>query len=592
MLKLTSSPPKGEAVYATSLVELHLFDAEDSKFKLQLPSSNVTVEIIYDDKCKYTLSVSSRDSSKPITFDVLINKEMNPTFNYDYLSFIFNLTIERNGVVCPFSWLVKFSTFNELLVFQHQFMRALYETVNKAPWVSISEPDQKYVVDAYSNVNLDEESEIETPDSDEEYDEDYDDSFVKQEEEEEEENITDKVNNILRGLLSQKKLFVDSDEDDGDDEESKSYSEFRSKKLANSGLAVGVANDRSFVARGDTLGVFVNRDNLQFATTIDGLKTLDGKPLEAKNMMLHQRDQDMVVSGLEDKLYKLDLNRGKVVEEWDMSGKESLASYGPNSKFSQLTNEQTFTGVSANGMFRIDPRLSGSKIVKENHKQYKTKNNKFLSFTTTEDGYIALASEQGDIRLYDKLGGNATSKIPSLGDPIIGIDTSKDGRWILATCRTYLLLIDAMVGKGQKNSDSLGYLKYFDKDKKPVPRRLAIKPEDEANMLMQTKGKPFLFTKAYFNTGKDSKETSIVTSCGPYVFIWSLSKVLKTKHDDKVYRVKRYASSVVADNFKFGSNTNVIIALDDDVSMIKKSALVPAGKDSLVDPKNVVKSEW
>lgn len=573
--------PKGNIIFTTSLVELHLFDARDSKFKLQLPSSNVTLDIIHGDGFKYYVSVSSRDSSKPITFDTIINKSMNPTFNYDYLSFIFNLNVMRDNVLCPFSWLVKFSTFNELLVFQNHFMRALWESVNQALWNKVTESEQQYVVDAFSNVNLDDESEFETAESDDEF-----------EDAAEDEDIDNRIERTLRGPSTEKKLFVDSDDEFGDKDGDKSYAEFRNQKKANRELAVGKANDRTFVARGNTLGVFTNRDKLQFETTINGLETLDGKTLEAKNMMLHQQDQNMILSGAGDKLYKMDLNRGKVIEEWNVSDKEPIVTYGPNSKFSQLTNEQTFTGISANGMFRVDPRLSGSKLVKDNHKVYKTTNNKFLSFTTTEDGYMAVASANGDIRLYDKLGGNAKSKLPSLGDPIIGIDTSKDGRWILATCSNYLLLIDAMVGRGQMNANSLGYVKYFDQDKKPVPRRLAIKPEDEAFMSMETKGKPVQFTKAYFNTGKDTKETTIVTSSGPYVFTWSLSKVLRTKKDNQVYRVKRYPNPVVADNFKFGSNTDVIIALDNEVSMIKKSKLSKADKDSLTDPNNVVKSEW
>lgn len=566
-------------MYTTSLVELHLFDAEDSKFRLQLPSSNVTLEVIEGANYTYYVSVSSRDSSKPIMFDTVITREMNPTFNYDFMSFIFNLHVVRDQKVYPFSWLVKFPTFNELLVFQNHFMRALWESVNKTKWAQVADSDQKYVVDAFSRVNLDDELEYEAPDSDTEITDAYS-----------EDEVTDRINRTLRG--DDEKLFVDSDDEYGDQDAGRSYASFRGGRGANTGLTVGMANDRTFVARGDALGVFTNRDKLHFETAIGELKTKDGRELNPGKMMLHQRDQNMVFSGDDDRLYKMDLNRGQVVEEWQASDKEPVVSFGPNLKFAQLTDEQTFTGISANGMFRVDPRLAGNKFVKESLKLYKTKNNKFLTFTTTEAGYLAVGSENGDIRLYDKLGGNAKSKLPSLGDPVIGVDTSKDGRWILVTCTNYLLLVDAMVGKGQKNADSLGYLKYFDQDKKPVPRRLALKPEDEAYMHMETKGQPIRFTQAYFNTGRDSKETTIVTSTGPYVLTWSLSKVLRTKKDNQVYRVKRYPNAVVADNFKFGSSTDVIIALDNDVAMIKKSKMAPAGRDLLTDPSLVVKSEW
>lgn len=35
----------------------------------------------------------------------------------------------------------------------------------------------------------------------------------------------------------------------------------------------------------------------------------------------------------------------------------------------------------------------------------------------------------------------AKTTLPGLGDSIIGIDVTEDGRWILATCRTYIIVI-------------------------------------------------------------------------------------------------------------------------------------------------------
>src|SRR3954462_6014199 len=135
-----------------------------------------------------------------------------------------------------------------------------------------------------------------------------------------------------------------------------------------------------------------------------------------------------------------------------------------------MTGEQTFLGLSGNALYRIDPRLSGDKLVDTQLKQYASQN-KFSAAATTENGYIAVASNKGDIRLFDRLGINAKSHLPALGDPIIGIDVSADGCWILATCRTYLLLVDAEQREG-KNAGKLGFEKSFGKDSKPKPRRL------------------------------------------------------------------------------------------------------------------------
>ena len=59
-----------------------------------------------------------------------------------------------------------------------------------------------------------------------------------------------------------------------------------------------------------------------------------------------------------------------------------------------------------NGLFRIDPRVSGNKLVQDQFKQYATKND-FSAAATTETGKIAVASNKGDIRLFDQIGKNA-----------------------------------------------------------------------------------------------------------------------------------------------------------------------------------------
>lgn len=59
-----------------------------------------------------------------------------------------------------------------------------------------------------------------------------------------------------------------------------------------------------------------------------------------------------------------------------------------------------------NGLFRIDPRVDGNKLVESQYKQYASKND-FSAAVTTEGGKIAVASNKGDIRLFDAVGKNA-----------------------------------------------------------------------------------------------------------------------------------------------------------------------------------------
>jgi hypothetical protein len=50
--------------------------------------------------------------------------------------------------------------------------------------------------------------------------------------------------------------------------------------------------------------------------------------------------------------------------------------------------------------------VSGNKIVDAQFKQYATKND-FSAAVTTESGKLAVASNKGDIRLFDQIGKNA-----------------------------------------------------------------------------------------------------------------------------------------------------------------------------------------
>jgi hypothetical protein len=242
-----------------------------------------------------------------------------------------------------------------------------------------------------------------------------------------------------------------------------------------------------------------------------------------------------------------------------------------------MSGEQTFLGLSDNALFRVDPRLAGNKLVDAEYKPYASKVG-FSAAATTEQGYIAAASDKGSIRLFDRLGIRAKTEIPALGDPMIGLDVSADGRWILATTRTYLLLIDAQQKEG-KNEGKLGFEKSFAKDSKPQPKRLQLKPSHVAQLTHETKS-PLSFTPAKFNTGPDSKETTIVTATGPFIVAWSLKKVLAGKPDP--YTIKRYAEVVKADNFRFGSDKNVIVALPNDVNMVAKKQLQKPTRESIM----------
>lgn len=155
-----------------------------------------------------------------------------------------------------------------------------------------------------------------------------------------------------------------------------------------------------------------------------------------------------------------------------------------------------------------------------------------------------------------------TALLP-LGEPIIGVDVTADGRWLIATCKTYLLLIDTLIGDGRYKG-SLGFDRSFPADSKPIPRRLQLRPEHVHHM-ETSGGAKVSFTPARFNTGStpEESEKSIITSSGQFVITWNFRRAQQGKTDD--YHIKRYDDKVVADNFRHGTNKNIVVALPNDV---------------------------
>lgn len=262
----------------------------------------------------------------------------------------------------------------------------------------------------------------------------------------------------------------------------------------NSQLTVGYKGDRSYVVRGNNIGVFSHTgDQVKYYSTISKIQGPKGKQINPAEVMLHDQDTKMVImdKNNQNSLFHLDLERGKIVEEWKVHEDIPVRHIAPENKFAQMTTEQTLVGASGNALFRIDPRISGSKLVDSQYKQYVSKN-KFSGVATTAQGKLAVASEKGDIRLFDAIGKNAKTALPPLGDPIIGIDVTADGRWIVATTKTYLLLIDTLIGEG-RYTGSLGFDRSFPATAKPIPRRLQLRAEHIAYM-----SKPVEFSPARY----------------------------------------------------------------------------------------------
>lgn len=371
----------------------------------------------------------------------------------------------------------------------------------------------------------------------------------------------------------------DGESEEEEEEGARSHWTCRPKKASttakNQHLVVGYKHDRSFVSRGDALSIFKHTDDdqLELLTDIDRVRTSDGRRLLTcpRQLMLHEEDRSLLLVDAQEPgtIHRLDVEYGRVVEEWQATksyeegdpSSTSLAAILPSSKYAQLTGEPTLIGLTDRSLFRLDPRLPGPvKRVQAESKEYVLKNG-FSCGATTGAGELAVGSARGEIRLFDRLDRRAKTLLPGFGDPILALDSTESGRWLVATCKTYLLLICT------EHADQEGLLGFHRSlgAKKPTPRRLQLRPEHVAYL-----GGPVSFTPARFSTGQ-SEERSIITSTGPYVITWNLRRVKAGHLYD--YQIRKYEDTVVADNFRYGQDRSIVVTLPHHVTMLSKRSL-------------------
>jgi len=439
---------------------------------------------------------------------------------------------------------------DDFVKFRREFTIAEWEMKNKSPFAKLKTDDQTFVLASVGGQNI-EVGDLEYDNEDYAFEEDTDEETESEEE-------------------SESELQIDSDLEDSEDDIP------ADDKYKNSGLAVGFVSDRAFVSRGNKIGVFkITEDNqLEFSTTIENIVTPGGNFFEKPSqMMLHQQDEKMLMLNENDKnsIMCMDMNRGEIVEEWKTSDVGyAVKKVVPEHRLAQLEPVQTFVGMNAKSAFRIDPRIS-SKEKQANNFGFRYQRSTDPSFScaaTTTKGDLIMGSNKGDVRLFNHnqiqkenrnqdMKAKAKNQLRLAGDPVLGVDVTMNGDWILATCETYLMVIPVNV------DDVDGFEKSLTGDKRKPGRRLELTRDHLWEM-----GGKLSFTVAYFNRDYDGNEKSIVTSTGPYVITWDFRQV--TRGVLNKYQIKQYSDNIVAEQFKFGEDKAIIVALPDDVKIAKR----------------------
>jgi len=309
------------------------------------------------------------------------------------------------------------------------------------------------------------------------------------------------------------------------------------------------------------VGVFKHNedDELKFVNSIPNITTKDGDVFAPSRTMLSERDTKMLMLHPEqdDTVFCMDLERGQVVEEWKVSVETKIRAFGPVVKYAPATTERGLMGVNNNSVFQLDPRLNTQNKM-THHYQYQ-KAPKMSCVTSNRDGQVAVGDLKGEIRLFSDISKKAKTLLPGLGDPVIGIDVTEDGKYILATTTQYLLVIPTTISGEKTGFDvSMGA-------KKPVPLKLQLDPKDLAKHNI---GK-VSFTSAHFNTGESITEEWIVTSTGPFVITWNFRKV--KLGNLKSYKIKNCREEIVADQFRYNQEDQVVVTVPDDVFIEKRN---------------------
>ncbi|KAJ6539403.1 VID27 cytoplasmic protein [Mycena capillaripes] len=538
-----ASPLLSLPILVEKEANLFFWDSEEAEFVEHGP---VTARILKGGEFESWLTASSGDAQ---LLAHKICQDMNQRWTSKMRSLTWNHFSDDKATT---SWVLRFNEAEDYEAFLQNFTQALWETLYQTAWGKIKPDEQNYIMSANDDVEMQDVSD----------------------EEEEEEQVQSEL-----GLDE----LSDSDEESEEDEEDQPPP--LAKGEHNSQLTVGYKGDRSYVVRGSKIGYFTRGSDhqMKYGGTIDGITTTKGKEFKPSKVMLHDQDTKMILKNPGDphSLYSMDLERGKIVEEWKVHDDITVDHIAPENKFAPTTHEQTLVGASHNALFRIDPRISGTKMVESQFKQYVSKN-KFSGVATTKAGKLAVASEKGDIRLFDSIGKIAKTALPPLGDPIIGIDVTADGRYVVATTKTYLLLIDTLIGEG-RYAGSLGFDRSFPATAKPIPRRLQLRTEHVAYMQHDIS-----FSPARFNQSETDSENAIVTSTGQFVIAWDFNKV-KKGHLDK-YEIKKYEDLVVQDNFRFGDDKEIIVALANNVVAINKKQLRRPDRKSFGAPRRSSRS--
>ncbi|XP_050365063.1 protein CYPRO4 [Argentina anserina] len=289
-------------------------------------------------------------------------------------------------------------------------------------------------------------------------------------------------------------------------------------------------------------GVYVNFDDGSYGGGSSLARSTPRKALLMRaetNMLLMSpmKEGKLHTTGL----HQFDIETGKVVTEWkfEKDGTDiTMKDIANDSKGAQLDpSGSTFLGLDDNRLCRWDMRdrkgmvqdlaSANTPILNWNQGHQFSRGTNFQCFASTGDGSIVVGSLDGKIRLYSiNSMRQAKTAFPGLGFPITHVDVTYDGKWILGTTDTCLILICSLfIDKdGKTKTGFAGRMG----NRISAPRLLKLNPLDS-----HLAGANNKFRNAQFSwvTENGKQERHLVATVGKFSVIWNFQQVKDGSHE-------------------------------------------------------------
>ncbi|XP_058221061.1 protein CYPRO4-like [Rhododendron vialii] len=240
-------------------------------------------------------------------------------------------------------------------------------------------------------------------------------------------------------------------------------------------------------------------------------------------------------------LHQFDIETGKIVTEWKF-GKDgtdiTMRDIANDNKGAQMDpSGSTFLGLDDNRLCRWDMRdrngivqdlaTASAPVLNWTQGHQFSRGTNFQCFATTGDGSIVVGSIDGKIRLYSTNSmRQAKTAFPGLGSPITHVDVTFDGKWILGTTDTYLILICSLFTDkdGKMKTGFSGRMG----NRISAPRLLKLNPLDSHMAGVNNK-----FRGAQFSwvTENGKQERHLVATVGKFSVIWNFQQVKDGSHE-------------------------------------------------------------